>query len=162
MSAQGTVIIETVTTSEAETLALAGSFAREHNLVKSGGIVTLSGELGAGKTRFIKGVVAAMGGDADDVNSPTYTIVNEYETPNGTVGHMDAYRLSGEDELETIGWDELLERCTLVLIEWAERIEGALPGALPGATPGGGQYYHVCMTHMGEHDRRIVVSRIEG
>jgi len=142
-------MLREVTPSEEATIELAYAFAKAENLA---GIVTLSGELGAGKTRFVRGVVRAMGGDENAVCSPTFAIVNEYESPNGIIGHMDAFRLSGEDELETIGWDELLERCVVVLIEWGERIDGALD--VPR--------YHVRMEHVTESERKITITRIEG
>jgi len=149
MSGTSSEMLQEVTTSEEATIELACRFAEEVSL---SGILTLSGELGAGKTRFARGIVRAMGGSERAVSSPTYAIVNEYDSAQGTIGHMDAYRLSGEDELETVGWDELLERCAVVLIEWGERIESALD--MPR--------YDVRIDHVSEHERRITITRIEG
>lgn len=155
MSAQ-TLLFQETTSSEEETVVLAERFIHEH---APRGIVALRGELGAGKTRFVRGVVRAMGGDERDVSSPTFAIVNEYACGETTVGHMDAYRLSGGDELETVGWDELLARCDVLLIEWAERIEDRVREDSTGGR------YDVSITHVGTHAgedaRRITITRIE-
>ena len=147
-----TAIIDQTTASERETLDLAERFVRQHD---PRGLVGLRGELGAGKTRFVRGVVRALGGDERDVSSPTFAIVNEYNCAGRAVAHVDAYRLTGEDELETIGWEELLDRCDILLIEWPQRIERSLERIVDRAR------YDVRIDHAGEHDRRITISRIE-
>ncbi|MEQ9616465.1 MAG: tRNA (adenosine(37)-N6)-threonylcarbamoyltransferase complex ATPase subunit type 1 TsaE [Phycisphaerales bacterium] len=143
-----TTILRTETSSEAETVALAESFAREH---QPPGFITLTGELGAGKTRFVRGIVRALGGEEGLVSSPTFAIVNEYDTPAGIVAHVDAYRLAGADELETIGWDELCERARVVLVEWPSRIAGAIDGTR----------YDVRIDHLGVSSRRVTITRAE-
>ncbi len=121
---------------EANTLAIAEQLA-EH--LHPGDVVALYGDLGAGKTRFVRGLAIGLGLDATAVTSPTFVLLHEYTTPAAaarvnaddmitTLIHIDAYRLSGSDELETIGWDEILElQDAVIAIEWAERIEDDLP-----------------------------------
>ena len=116
----------TICKSEQETLEFAISFAKT---LEQNAIVALDGELGAGKTCFVRGMCEGLGGDPRQVNSPTFTIMQEYEVANGKrLVHIDAYRLSGEDELEMIGWDELLQdRDAIIAIEWASKIKNAIP-----------------------------------
>jgi tRNA threonylcarbamoyladenosine biosynthesis protein TsaE len=93
--------------------------------LRPGSVVALSGGLGAGKTCFTKGIALALG-IREEVTSPTYTIVSEYE---GTVPfrHIDAYRLSGEADFELMGGKELIFGNRVVVIEWPEKITGFLP-----------------------------------
>ena len=119
----------TVTTHTAEATRALG--ARLGRLLRAGDLLYLQGELGAGKTTFVQGVVAGMGG-AGRVTSPTFTLVNEYTTAQGmTVHHMDAYRLglaeSGELAVDTLGLDDLLDGESVLLVEWSERIAALLP-----------------------------------
>ncbi len=110
---------------EQDTLAVATQLARS---VRQGSVIALSGPLGAGKTTFVRCFVQALGGNASDVSSPTFVIAQEYNTPRAKFVHIDAYRLGGASELDTIGWDEMLEaRDAIIAVEWAERIEAALP-----------------------------------
>jgi len=91
-----------------------------------GAVISLRGDLGAGKTTLAKGIAQGLG-IAEPVISPTYTIISEYYGRLHLV-HIDAYRLSGEDEFFQTGGEELLGAPgTLCLIEWSERIAGALP-----------------------------------
>ena len=111
------------TDSEAETIALGERLARE---LPERGLVLLIGNLGAGKTTLAKGIVSALGAAAaDDVSSPTFTLIHEYG--GGRVYHIDLYRLEEEREVATLGLDELLERDALVLMEWGERFPRLLP-----------------------------------
>lgn len=116
----------TITNCEQETLEYAQQFAKE---LKAQDIVLLSGDLGAGKTCFVRGLCEGLGGDPSQVNSPTFVIMQEYEIANEQrLVHIDAYRLSGTEELETIGWVELLQdENTIIAIEWPERIADAIP-----------------------------------
>ena len=84
------------------------------------------GELGAGKTAFVRGMARGMGIDCR-VNSPTFTIVNEY-LGERTLLHFDMYRLSSADELWDIGWDDYLERGAVCAVEWSENVEDAFTG----------------------------------
>ena len=89
-----------------------------------GGFVALSGDLGAGKTVLCRGAGRALG--LDHLSSPTFTIVQEYPTVP-PLFHFDAYRLADEDELYAMGFEDYLDRGGLILMEWADRVTGALP-----------------------------------
>ena len=90
------------------------------------GVVLLTGNLGAGKTTLAKGIVSGLGAaPADEVSSPTFTLIHEYG--NGRVYHVDLYRLEEPRELATLGLEELFDRDALVLIEWGERFGQFLP-----------------------------------
>lgn len=82
-------------------------------------VLTLKGNLGAGKTTFTQFLLKTLG-SKDEVNSPTYSIVNEYDTPKGKVFHFDLYRLKNLDEVYDIGIEEYLESAFLSIIEWPE------------------------------------------
>jgi len=89
--------------------------------------VALIGELGAGKTCFIKGVACGINNTPEtEVTSPTFTILHEYEG-RPPVYHFDAYRLSGSADLEAIGFDDYIDGNGVSIIEWADRIQDALP-----------------------------------
>ena len=108
------------TRSEAGTLAL-GEMLSE--LLPAPKLVLLRGDLGAGKTTLVKGIVAALGAaDPDGVSSPTFTLVHEYKARKVRVFHLDLYRLETEAELEGIGlWEIADSGDALVLVEWGER-----------------------------------------
>jgi len=111
------------TASEAETVALGERLARE---LPPRGVVLLIGNLGAGKTTLAKGIVNGLGAAAaDEVSSPTYTLIHEYG--EGRVYHVDLYRLEEPRQVATLGLEELFERDALVLIEWGERFPRLLP-----------------------------------
>lgn len=84
-----------------------------------GAVLILSGPLGAGKTTFTRGLARAVGASAA-VTSPTFAIIHEYPTPSGPFVHVDAYRLSGPQELLSIGLLETIEQARLTAIEWGE------------------------------------------
>ena len=90
------------------------------------GLVFLSGELGAGKTTLTRGVLRASG-HTSAVKSPTYTLVEEYDTPKGKFFHFDLYRVKDPEELEWIGIRDYLEQQSLCFIEWPELGKGHLP-----------------------------------
>lgn len=95
-------------------------------LLGRGDVLCLSGDLGAGKTTFVQGLVAGWG-STNPVTSPTFVLVNIYDRDDGQqLAHLDAYRLSGPGEAEALDLDTLLERGPLV-VEWAPRILAALP-----------------------------------
>ena len=98
------------------------------SVLPAGTLITLDGPLGAGKTFFVRALVEAWEVPIDDVNSPTFVLVNEYRGLR-TVFHLDAYRLRDEDEFFELGADEWFESEAITLIEWAERIERCLPPA---------------------------------
>lgn len=105
--------------SERVTLELATRFAER---LRGGGHVALEGDLGAGKTHFAKGVIAALTGvPADEVPSPTFTLVEEY-LGSVPVYHVDLYRMNHRAEAEDLAWDEILAPGAVALIEWPERL----------------------------------------
>jgi len=111
-----------ITTSENETFELAVNFAKT---LEAGSVICLSGDLGAGKTVFAKGICSAL--DVTEyISSPTFTIVNEYEGKM-RVFHFDMYRIEDEDELIEIGYDEYLASGGICIIEWPENIKNSLP-----------------------------------
>lgn len=105
--------------------------ARLADALGGGGVVALTGELGAGKTQFVRGLVRALGGDTRRVHSPTFVLLHEYACAGGRrVFHLDAYRV-GVADFEAIGFDELLATARagdIVAIEWAEKVRPLLPG----------------------------------
>jgi tRNA threonylcarbamoyladenosine biosynthesis protein TsaE len=121
-------MIEVVrSTSEAETAAVAERLARR---LRAGSVVLLVGDLGAGKTGFVRGLAAGLGLDPEDVSSPTFTLVQEYRADGGlTLSHVDLYRLEGA-EVDDLGLDELSAGGGVVAIEWAEKLETPIPGAV--------------------------------
>lgn len=90
--------------------------------LRAGDIVKITGPLGAGKTTFVRGLIAGLGGNPDQVHSPTFSLVHEYESPSEIVNHCDFYRLEGSSELEEFGGLEFFDEEKIFLIEWPERI----------------------------------------
>lgn len=124
-----------VTTSPEETKSLAANVveALKNEVVKrgTGTIVALQGDLGAGKTVFVKGVAEYLGIDTP-VTSPTFVIEKIYTLPEGLpwkrLVHIDAYRLSGEEELETVGWGTIAtDPGNLIMMEWPEQVGLGVP-----------------------------------
>ncbi len=111
-----------ITNSEQETRELAKGIAQE---VKYNSIIVLSGELGAGKTKFVEGFLSNFGLEKE-ISSPTFTIVNEYKNEKATIYHFDVYRLSDADEFYAIGGEEYFNK-GICLIEWGKIIEDILP-----------------------------------
>jgi len=89
--------------------------------------VALRGDLGAGKTTFVKAIAAAAGIDPAEVISPTFGLVHEHAGPRGSLLHADMYRLPGSDALHEIGWTDAMARAAWAFVEWPERIADALP-----------------------------------
>ncbi|WNX83781.1 tRNA (adenosine(37)-N6)-threonylcarbamoyltransferase complex ATPase subunit type 1 TsaE [Agathobaculum sp. NTUH-O15-33] len=111
------------THSPEQTEQLGADFAKT---LSPGDIVAFSGDLGAGKTAFSRGVLRGLGYEGR-VTSPTFAIANEYQTPGGPVVHLDLYRLTDPDSLYEIGFDEYLDGSRIVLIEWSENAGDSLP-----------------------------------
>ena len=133
---------ETITThSEGETSAAGERLAAR---LKPGDVVLLYGDLGAGKTAFVRGLAKGLGASPDDVSSPTFTLIQEYRGPM-TLQHVDLYRLK-PSEIEGLGLDELTDGRAVVAIEWAERWTAAPP-----------ESWIVRMQHEGEDRRRITI-----
>jgi|KBSMisStaDraftv2_1062788.scaffolds.fasta_scaffold824092_2 tRNA threonylcarbamoyladenosine biosynthesis protein TsaE len=133
---------ETITTgSEEETSAAGERFAVR---LKPGDVVLLHGDLGAGKTAFVRGLAKGLGASPDGVSSPTFTLIQEYRAPV-TLQHVDLYRLK-PSEVEGLGLEELTDGKAIVAIEWAERWADA-----PAHS------WVVRMEHEGEDRRRITI-----
>ena len=127
--------------SERQTEAIASDLAQG---LRRGTVVLLFGELGAGKTAFVRGFVQGVGIDPEEVSSPTFTVIHEYG--RGRVYHVDLYRLE-PDEVGELGLEELPEKGGLVCIEWADRIAHTVPGAIS-----------VEISDVGENSRELVIS----
>jgi tRNA threonylcarbamoyladenosine biosynthesis protein TsaE len=118
-------IQEFTTQSGADTIEVGRKLAR---LLKAPQLLILRGELGTGKTTLVKGIAQALdAAEADEVTSPTFTLIHEYDgSLDGKpvkLFHLDVYRLEGERQLETLGLDELLRPDALVLVEWGEKFK---------------------------------------
>lgn len=116
-------ILEFELASEAETDRFGAAFARA---LRPGLVVALAGNLGAGKTRFVRAVAAGLGADPRQVSSPTFVLIHEYEG-RLPIFHMDAYRLEDAGEFFELGGEELFASDGVCFIEWADRIASALP-----------------------------------
>ena len=113
-----------ITHNEKETVDLGSRLAAY--LPKSA-VICLYGQLGAGKTAFVRGLSAGLGLDCV-VSSPTFTIVNEYLGERDLI-HFDMYRLDSADELFDIGWDDYLKREAVLVVEWSENVQEAFDGS---------------------------------
>ena len=114
---------ELITNSEFETEQAGEKLAK---LLENGTVVAMYGDLGAGKTAFVRGMARGMGLNCR-VSSPTFTIVNEYLGERELI-HFDMYRLSSADELFDIGWEDYLSRGAVCAVEWSENVEDAFFG----------------------------------
>jgi tRNA threonylcarbamoyladenosine biosynthesis protein TsaE len=136
------------TFSEEETIGLARTFAQR---LERGDVVALRGELGTGKTRFVKGVSAAFGA-VDHVSSPSFVILNRYEGRDRErrelyLYHLDLYRVKSIEEIYDIGYEEFVYGDGITLIEWAEQLGELLPQ----------KRYEVCFSY-GEKDSQRLIS----
>ena len=113
---------EYTTAGEEQTEALG---VRLGQLIQPGAVIAYTGDLGAGKTAFTRGLARGLG-IPDRVTSPTFTIVNEYEGGRLPLFHFDMYRLGSADELFDIGWEDYLRRGGVCAVEWSENVEEAL------------------------------------
>ncbi|MFH1884165.1 MAG: tRNA (adenosine(37)-N6)-threonylcarbamoyltransferase complex ATPase subunit type 1 TsaE [Planctomycetota bacterium] len=116
--------------------------------LRGGEVIAVCGPLGSGKTHLIKGIAAGAGAkDHRNVNSPTFVIVNEY-AGRLDIYHIDAYRLNSVSEFEMLGFDDFCYPQSVVLIEWADKIESALQAI---------DYIRIELEHAGETKRKIHV-----
>jgi tRNA threonylcarbamoyladenosine biosynthesis protein TsaE len=109
-----------------ETRALASALA---STLSAGDVVLLEGDLGAGKTVFVKGLAAGLGIDAGEVSSPTFTLMHEYRGGRLPLFHVDLYRLTGSREIDDLGLEEVASGGVLA-IEWAEKLPHPVRGAV--------------------------------
>ena len=114
--------MEFITHSPAETEAVGAALGR---VIPAGTVIAYEGDLGAGKTAFTRGLARGLG-CAEQVTSPTYTIVNEYLSGRCPLFHFDMYRLRSADDLWDIGWEDYLDRNGVCAVEWSENVRDAL------------------------------------
>lgn len=138
--------MQLLTSTEGETTAAGEALGRE---LKPGEVVLLYGDLGAGKTAFVRGLAAGVGASAEEVSSPTFTIVQEYAGNAATLYHVDLYRLEAA-EIDDLGLDDLVAGDGIVAIEWAERWRGR---------PDGAGVVEVRLADAGEDHRTIDITR---
>jgi len=112
-------------------------------------VILLRGDLGAGKTTLVKGIAEGFGAaSADDVTSPTFTLVHEYRGPRASLYHIDLYRVDTNRELETLGLDDLIGPGNILLIEWGEKF----------ARFARERNVEIVLERKGENERRIEVT----
>jgi tRNA threonylcarbamoyladenosine biosynthesis protein TsaE len=95
--------------------------------LRGGEVLSLEGPLGAGKTTFVQGLAEGLGCRAEEVSSPTFTLVHEYPDGRLPFVHLDLYRLESPEELAALGFDDLLSGSTIAAIEWGDKFPQALP-----------------------------------
>lgn len=119
--------------------------------LKGGEVICLIGPLGSGKTHLVKGIAAGLGaGDAHQVNSPTFVLINEY-SGRLEVYHIDAYRIESIEEFQRLGVYDLIGPGSVVLIEWADKVKEALKGM---------DRIEIKLAHKGADKRQIQVSNM--
>ena len=136
--------VSLISNSEEETQLCARRLAGH---LKAGDIVFLQGELGSGKTTFVKGLAQAFKVNLKQVNSPTFVLMNYYKGKL-PIYHFDLYRLESPQEIATLDFDEYLYGQGITVIEWSERLDKHNFKA----------YYLVAFKHKGEHQRKICIS----
>jgi tRNA threonylcarbamoyladenosine biosynthesis protein TsaE len=129
--------------SPADTEALGEKFGR---VAQRGWVIALSGDLGAGKTQFVKGVARGLG-ISSRVHSPTFTLAAEYAGGRLALFHLDLYRLENREQIRSAGLEDFLQPEGVAVIEWAERMAGS---------PAAGNWKRVQIEILGETDRKIV------
>ena len=135
--------MEIISHSENQTEKIANTLSQA---LKQGDIVALSGDLGAGKTAFSRGMAKGLGYNGR-VTSPTFSIVNEYMLDDYTIYHFDMYRITNEDELYNIGFDDYLNANGILIIEWSENIIEYLPKDI----------FYVNIKNISEDERKITL-----
>jgi len=135
---------------DSHSVAQTESIAAELGRTLSGGeCIALNGPLGAGKTQFVRGLAIGLGAEPRSVSSPTFVLLNVYRGGRIPLFHLDAYRIAGAEDFESIGFSELLEQNGVVVVEWASRIEKILP-----VSP-----IMVAIEVTGKSDRRLVIEK---
>jgi len=121
-------------------------------VLKGGEVICFTGPLGSGKTTLIKGIAAGAGAaNPQHVNSPTFVMVNEYQG-RFNIFHIDAYRINKISEFEALGFEEFIGPQSVVLVEWADKVAGALKGL---------DCIYIDMQHNGETSRRIKITGLK-
>jgi tRNA threonylcarbamoyladenosine biosynthesis protein TsaE len=138
--------MEFMTHSPAQTEAVGEALGK---ILQPGTVVAYRGDLGAGKTAFTRGLARGLGA-AENVTSPTYTIVNEYLSGRMPLFHFDMYRLASSDDLFDIGWEDYLERGGVCAVEWSENVADAMEDAI-----------FVTIEKCSEDSRRITVEGVD-
>lgn len=141
------ILFDEYTNSPEETEELGRKLSRMMSTDKLPRFVAMYGDLGAGKTAFVRGAVGQLIPDAE-VCSPTYSIINEYSGEGGVVCHTDAYRITDDDDLYSCGFYDYIADGAIVLCEWSENIPFAIPK----------EHIRLEITKTGESTRRIVAS----
>ena len=134
--------MEFITNSPIETEALGAALGK---ILTPGTVIAYTGDLGAGKTAFTRGLARGLG-CTELVTSPTYTIVNEYLSGRLPLFHFDMYRLHSSDDLWDIGWEDYLERGGVCAVEWSENVADAMENVIS-----------VCVEKLGDEKRRITI-----
>lgn len=136
-----------ITHSEKETIAVAKVFAKT---LKPGAVISLRGNLGAGKTTFIKGLALGLGlKDQDEVKSPTFALMHTYETKI-PLYHFDLYRLESDGEIANIGFEEFVnDPSAITCVEWGERAKELLPASA----------ISIELEALGPTERRVIINR---
>ena len=134
--------MEFITNSPEQTEAVGQALA---GVLKPGTVLAYTGDLGAGKTAFTRGLARGLGA-TERVTSPTYTIVNEYLSGKMPLFHFDMYRLGSSDELWDIGWEDYLERGGVCAVEWSENVMDAMADAI-----------FIRIEKIGENTRKITI-----
>ena len=138
-------MIEIITKSPTETIEFGKKLGER---LRGGEVISLVGELGAGKTHLVKGIALGVGAkESEKVTSPTFVLVNEYHG-RLEVFHIDAYRLERERDFEMLGFDDFLYPGSVVIVEWANKVAGVL-GRL--------NCIQITIRHAGENEREIAV-----
>lgn len=137
-----------ISKSEQDTIELGKKIAEK---LEKGTVIVLTGDLGSGKTKLTEGILTYFGLE-NEISSPTFTIVNEYNTENLNIYHFDVYRLEEEEEFLSIGGEEYFEKGACI-IEWGEMIENVLPNI----------YTKISFSRdlNNENQRRIIVQKIK-
>jgi tRNA threonylcarbamoyladenosine biosynthesis protein TsaE len=107
-----------------QTESIAANFARH---LPPSTTLALHGNLGAGKTQFVRGLLIGLGGNPRTVSSPTYVLLNIYHTGRLPLYHLDAYRITTPEDFESVGFTELLDQGGIVAVEWPSKIKDLLP-----------------------------------
>lgn len=122
--ARFTDLLPAVTSSEDETKSLGRDIAGR---LRRGDVLALYGDLGAGKTVLTKGIGAALGIPEHQINSPTFTLINEYTSPELPLYHFDAYRIESPEEFFDLGYEDYFFGEGVCIVEWAGKVEQLLP-----------------------------------